>query len=172
MNREGNSRYYKKITDEIRHRIPHAVLRTTVITGFPGEGESEFDELRSFIEQTRFNHVGVFVFSLQRETRAHTLGERVKPKVAKRRKDVLLAQQREISNRLLQAEVGKTFDVLIEEKIRGENLYFGRSYHFAPEVDGVFVVESEREIAPGAIIRVQSTSAEDYDLHGYEVLQK
>ncbi len=172
MKREGNSQYYKKVIDEIRNQIPHAVFRTTVITGFPGEGVKEFVELRRFIEKVKFNHVGVFVFSMQRETGAYQLGERVKIRVAERRKDVILSQQREISHGLLGAEVGRTFDVLIEERIQGEKLYFGRSYHFAPEVDGIFVVKSEREITPGSIIRVRATSAEDYDLHGREVLQE
>ena len=171
MNREGNSLYYEKIIDEIRSRIPHAVLRTTLITGFPGEGKDEFEELLAFIKRIRFNHVGAFVFSPQSETRAYQLDERVKTRIAEQRREIILTHQKGISRELLQSEVGKTFDVLIEEKIENEKLYFGRSYHFTPEVDGLFVIESERTLKPGSIVRVKATSAEDYDLHGREILQ-
>jgi ribosomal protein S12 methylthiotransferase len=171
MNREGNSLYYKKIIDEIRSRIPHAVLRTTLITGFPGEGKDEFEELLAFIKRIRFNHVGAFVFSPQSETRAYQLDERVKTRIAQQRREIILTHQKGISRELLHSEVGKTFDVLIEEKIENEKLYFGRSYHFTPEVDGLFVIESERTLKPGSIVRVKATSAEDYDLHGREILQ-
>ena len=166
MTREGNSLSYEKLIGEIRNRIPHAVLRTTLITGFPGEGNREFDELISFIHRIRFNHVGAFVFSPQRETGAYKLHGRVKKGIAEERKEKLLTHQKSISRELLQSEVGKTFDVLIEEKIRNEGLYFGRSYHFAPDVDGLFVVESKRQLKPGSITSVRVTSAEEYDLHG------
>jgi ribosomal protein S12 methylthiotransferase len=170
MNREGNSLYYEKIIDEIRSRMPHAVLRTTLITGFPGEGEDEFEELLAFIKRVRFNHVGAFVFSPQFETRAIQLDERVKTEIADQRREIILTHQKGISSERLQSEVGKTFDVLVEEKIENEKLYFGRSYHFTPEVDGLFVIESQRQLKPGSIVRVEATSAEDYDLHGREIL--
>lgn len=166
MNREGNAAQYESIIAGIRNHIPHAVLRTTLITGFPGEGKREFEELLSFIEHIRFNHVGVFVFSPQRETVAYNLHGKVKKGVAERRKETLLSCQRSISRELLQSEVGKTFDVLIEEKVEKERLYFGRSYHFAPDVDGLFVVESDGQLKTGSVVKVLTHSAEDYDLHG------
>ena len=166
MNREGNAAQYESIIAGIRKHIPHAVLRTTLITGFPGEGKREFEELLSFIKHIRFNHVGVFAFSPQRETVANSLHGRVKKGVAERRKETLLNCQRSISRELLQSEVGKTYDVLIEEKIEKERLYFGRSYHFAPDVDGLFVVESKRQLKTGSIVKVRTHSAEEYDLHG------
>jgi ribosomal protein S12 methylthiotransferase len=172
MNREGTSQYYEKLIDEIRIQIPHAVFRTTLITGFPGEGKDEFKELLSFINRVKFNHVGAFVFSPQRETGAYYLHGQVKTIIAEQRREVMLTSQRVISKKLLESEIGKTFDVLIEEKIENEKLYFGRSYHFAPEVDGLFVIESERQLKPGSIVKAKVTSAEDYDLHGREIIEE
>jgi ribosomal protein S12 methylthiotransferase len=166
MSREGNATRYERLIENIRNIIPHAVFRTTLITGFPGEGKAEFEELTAFIDRIRFNHVGVFVYSPQRETQAFKLHGRVQNSVAERRKKELLSRQRIISRELLQAEIGKSFDVLVEERVDKENIYFGRSYHFAPEVDGIFVVESKKEIEPGTIVKVRAESAEDYDLHG------
>jgi len=166
MNREGDSRYYEKVIGRIRDRIPHAVFRTTLITGFPGEGEEEFEELLGFVERIKFNHVGVFTYSPQRETRASALRDRVKGRIAEERREVILARQREISHSLLEAETGKSFDVLIEERVQGEDLYLGRSYHFAPEVDGLFVVRTATELGPGSLVKAKVTAADDYDLHG------
>jgi ribosomal protein S12 methylthiotransferase len=90
----------------------------------------------------------------------------VKKKVAEERRSAVLQLQRTISRKKLTQEIGKTFDVLVEEKVQGEDLYFGRSYHFAPEVDGVFVLRSEEEIVPGSIVTARVTRADDYDLHG------
>jgi ribosomal protein S12 methylthiotransferase len=169
MNREGDGRAYGEVVARIRERFPQAVIRTTVITGFPGEGEAEFEELLSFIDRVRFNHLGAFVFSPQRGTEAFHLKDRVKSRIAEKRREILLARQRAISGTLLHEEIGRDFDVLIEEKIEGDDRAFGRSYHFAPEVDGVFVVQSSRKIQPGSIVRAQVTRADDYDLHGIEM---
>jgi ribosomal protein S12 methylthiotransferase len=166
MKRTGNARTYEDLLRKIRAHIPHAVLRTTLITGFPGEGKREFEELLSFVERIKFNHVGVFVFSPQRETAAYSIRGRVRKSVAERRKDMLLLKQKGISHEILHAEIGNIHDVLIEESIQNENLYLGRSYHFAPEVDGLFVVQSRRHLEPGDIVKVRVDSSEDYDLHG------
>jgi ribosomal protein S12 methylthiotransferase len=169
MNREGDGHEFEEAIIRIRERFPNAVLRTTVMTGFPGEGETEFEELLSFIDRVKFNHLGVFVFSPQRGTEAFHLRDRVKTRIAEKRRDTLLARQKAISRSLLQGEIGKDFDVLIEEQIQDDERAFGRSYHFAPEVDGVFVVQSSRENHPGCIIRARVTRADDYDLHGIEM---
>jgi ribosomal protein S12 methylthiotransferase len=168
MNREGDAALYENVVETIRGCIERAILRTTVITGFPGESEVDFEELKEFISRIQFNHLGVFVFSPQRETKSAGLGDRIESVVAKSRKEKILSLQQSISRELLKKEVGKYFDVLIEEKIKGSTLYFGRSYHFAPEVDGVFVVKSQRIIENGSVINAKVTSSDDYDLHGRE----
>jgi ribosomal protein S12 methylthiotransferase len=169
MNRIGSRSYYKNIIDAIRVRFSNAVLRTTVIVGYPGESEDEFEELKRFVEETKFNHLGVFRFSPQRETEAFRLKGRVKPAIAEKRKEELLELQRKISRHHLEKDRGKQFWVLVEERVKNEPLYLGRSYHFAPEVDGVFVVRSEQEIKPGSIVTAKVTRADDYDLHGVDM---
>jgi ribosomal protein S12 methylthiotransferase len=168
MNRPGNAQLFEEIVARIRERVPRAVLRTTVISGFPGESKGDFDELLSFIERVRFNHLGVFVFSPQRGTEAFHLRQRVRVSTAEERRNTLLALQKEISGSLLKEEIGRDFDVLIEERIQEDDRFFGRSHHFAPEVDGVFLVRSSRELKPGDLIRARVTRADDYDLHGIE----
>jgi len=166
MRRVGDYISLKEIITKIRHYVPEAIIRTTVIVGFPGETEEDFNLLLHFIEEVQFNHLGVFTFSPQRETEAYALKERVPKRIAEERKNTIFEIQREISRRHLRKEVDQVFDVLIEERFKNDPLYLGRSYHFAPEVDGVFLLRSEKEIKPGSIVRAKVTSADDYDLHG------
>jgi ribosomal protein S12 methylthiotransferase len=170
MGREGNAAAYENLIHEIRACIPDAVFRTTVITGFPGEGEREFGELLDFIKRVRFHHLGVFTFSPQRETEAYKMQERVSRSKAENRKRIILETQRTVSHDLLRGEIGKTVNVLVEERVQGQDMYFGRSHHFAPEVDGLFVLHSWRDHRPGSIVRATTTAAEDYDLHGREIV--
>jgi ribosomal protein S12 methylthiotransferase len=166
MNRGGGYESYLKMTDLIRGRFPDAVLRTTLMVGFPGEGEEEYDLLTKFVEEVRFDHLGVFRFSPQPGTGAASLEGRAASRVAGRRRDALLARQREISRERLRRNLGKTFDVLVEERFEGDSRYIGRSYHFAPEVDGLFMVESKKTLAPGDLVKAVVTSSDDYDLYG------
>jgi ribosomal protein S12 methylthiotransferase len=170
MKREGDSGLYERVIDKIRNRYPSAVLRTTFIAGFPGETNSNFNELMVFIERVRFNHLGIFVYSPQPLTTAYRLGARVEASTAEKRKALLLETQRAISRSHLEQEIGKIHQVLIEEKLGDEDIYFGRSYHFAPEVDGLFVVRSQDKVLdPGTLMRAEVTDAHDYDLHGCAV---
>jgi len=166
MGRKGSYRSYIELIEKIRMSIPDAVLRTTLIVGFPGENEDDFSLLKKFVQEARFNHIGVFCFSPQRETEAYKMKEKVGLKVAKLRKAEIMEIQSIISHKLLNREVGKSFDVLVEESVEGEKLFLGRSYHFAPEVDGVFIIKSEREISPGTMIKARVIRADTYDLYG------
>ncbi len=166
MHRRGSGERYRDLVSRIKERVPDAVFRTGVIVGYPSENEADFHVLLDFIREVEFNHLGVFVFSPQRETEAAGLHGRVKKRVAEKRRNTILELQRAISRKKLTQEIGKTFNVLVEEKVQGEDLYFGRSYHFAPEVDGIFVLQSEEEIDPGSIVTARVTRADDYDLHG------
>jgi len=166
MHRFGSGDYFRGLLSRIRNRYPDAVFRTTVIVGYPGESEADFRELLDFAGDAKFNHLGVFVFSPQQETEASRMGERVKKSVAEKRRETILELQKRVSGENLGKEVEKVFPVLVEERTGEDNLYFGRSYHFAPEVDGVFVVQSKRKLDPGTIVRARVTRADDYDLHG------
>lgn len=174
MKRNGDSLLYMKLIDEVREKISEAVLRTTVMVGFPGEGEEDFQTLLNFIKKVRFNHLGVFVFSPQKETDAYRLKGRVRRPTGERRKREVMLIQQGISRELLQREIGKVHDVLIDEVLNTgvgkgtscNSVYIGRSFHFAPEVDGFFLVRSSKPLKPGRIIRARVTEAECYDLHG------
>jgi ribosomal protein S12 methylthiotransferase len=169
MNRSGGAQEYGELMERIREKIPGAVLRTTVIVGFPGESERDFDMLLSFIRKVRFDHLGVFAFSPQEGTAAFSLKERVSKNIAEERRRTLMSVQQDISRGRLGRFVGRTFPVLVEERFEGDNLYIGRSYHFAPEVDGLFLIRSEKAIDPGSIVAARVTAAGDYDLHGVPV---
>ncbi len=169
MRRDGDYHSYREMVAEIRKNIPHAVLRSTFIVGFPGETEEEFTMLLDFIQEIRFNHLGVFAFSPQEHTDAAVLPMMVNKRTAEKRREAVLALQKNISKEILSEERGKSFPVLIEESIEGEHISLGRSYHFAPEVDGLFVVRSTKRIEPGSLIRAQVTHAGDYDLFGMAV---
>jgi len=169
MNRWGDIEYYKDIVSKIRKTIYNAILRTSIIVGFPGETEDDFKQLMQFILENQFDHIGVFTFSAQRETEAYKLKGGIKKKTALERKDKILEIQKDISKRRLEQNTGKVFDVLIEEKFKNNNLYFGRSYHFAPDVDGVFVVKSNRDINPGEVVKAKVSWTDYYDLHGVEI---
>jgi len=166
MHREGDYEMYMDVVRTIRARLPGVILRTTLIVGFPGEGSEEFDILTKFIREAEFDHLGVFIYSPQRGTDSYRMKKNVSMKIAEQRKKKILEIQRHVSRSRLRAHVGKVFDVLMEERVEGENYYFGRSVHFAPEVDGVFVVRSERRLKPGCIVKALVTSSDDYDLHG------
>ena len=166
MNRGGDHDEYIGMVDTLRTRFEDAVLRTTLIVGFPGEGAAEFELLQAFVEEARFDHLGVFLFSPQEGTAAFSFKGRVGKKTAEERKKRLLELQRGISRERLSRSVGRDFEVLVEERVAGKNLYLGRSRHFAPEVDGVFVLESARELRPGDLVWARVTRSDDYDLHG------
>jgi len=169
MHRDGDYYSYREIIAEIRKKIPHAVLRSTFIVGFPGETEEDFTMLLDFMQEIRFNHLGVFVFSPQEHTDAAVLPMMVDEKTAEKRREAVFALQKNISKEMLSEERGKTFPVLIEENIEEEHISLGRSYHFAPEVDGLFVVHSNTWIEPGSLIRALVTHTGDYDLFGMAV---
>jgi ribosomal protein S12 methylthiotransferase len=166
MNRGGGYKSFLEMVERIRRRYPEAVLRTTLMVGFPGEGGEDFDLLMKFVGEAEFDHLGVFRFSPQPGTGAASLEGRAASRTAGRRRNALLARQREISRERLRRNLGKTFDVLIEERFERDPRYIGRSYHFAPEVDGLFMVESKETLAPGDLVKALVTDSDDYDLYG------
>ncbi len=166
MHRDGDFGTYRDIIAQARQNIPHAVLRSNFIVGFPGESREDFALLLDFIREIRFNHVGVFVFSPQEHTDAAGIAMTVDERTAELRKEAVYALQKDISKEILAEELGKTFSVLIEENIEEEHISLGRSYHFAPEVDGLFVMRSNRRIEPGSLVRARVTHTGEYDLFG------
>lgn len=150
--------------DTIRKKDPKAVLRTTVITGFPGETEADFHTLVQFIKTVRFDHLGVFTYSDADDLASHRLQKHVPEAVARKRHDTVMAVQADISRTINEHLVGETVEVLVEENPE-EGLYLGRTQFQAPDVDGVtFIYDSGLEI--GSRVKVKITDGFEYDISG------
>jgi ribosomal protein S12 methylthiotransferase len=158
---------FEKI-DLIRRHIPDAALRTTVITGFPGETDKDFEVLKEFVQSARFNHLGAFVYSDSEDLAAHRLANPVPGKIARQRHDALMACQQKISLNINRGYIGKTLPVLIED-CPEDGLCVGRTMFQAPEVDGITCVYSSVHsniLLPGSFADVRITDALEYDLSG------
>ncbi|MBC5793591.1 MAG: 30S ribosomal protein S12 methylthiotransferase RimO [Sphaerospermopsis sp.] len=164
MNRPWQGRVNDGIIERIKTALPSAVLRTTLIVGFPGETEEHFQHLLEFTERHEFDHVGVFTFSPEEGTPAYNLPNQLPQELMVERRDQIMALQQPISLRKNQEEVGKIVDVLIEQENPGSGELIGRSARFSPEVDGQVYVTGEARL--GTIVPVKITSADAYDLYG------
>jgi ribosomal protein S12 methylthiotransferase len=146
--------------------LPEVALRTSIMVGFPGETDAEFEELLRFVERVQFDHVGVFRFSPEAGTRAAKLSEQVPDEIKRQRYHLLLELQRTVSGKRLQRWVGQTVPVLIEGlHAETELLLTGRMPAQAPEVDGMAII-TKGESHPGEIRSVRITAATDYDVIG------
>ncbi len=159
----------ERLLDRLRERIERLVLRTTLIAGFPGESDAQFEELLEFVQQRRFERLGAFSYSEEPETPAAGLDGILPKGVRQSRRDRLLAAQQEIAFAWSASQVGRSLDVLIDRDIPGEkNAYIGRTYADAPEVDGVVYVTGEG-LAPGEIVPTEIVATREYDLIGVAV---
>ncbi len=156
-----------QLFDTIRARVPQAVLRTTVIVGFPGETDQDFRQLMQFVKNVRFDNLGVFTYSDSEDLASHHLGDHVSPKKAKQRYDELMACQKSISFENNNRHIGKAYDVLMDEAPE-ENLFIGRTCFQAPEVDGITYVQAHG-LKIGEFVRVKIIDALGYDLSGEPV---
>jgi ribosomal protein S12 methylthiotransferase len=171
MGREYTREDLRRLFDKIRLKVPDAVLRTTLILGFPGETEKDFETLLRFIEDIRFDHLGVFLYSDSRDLSSHALPEHVPAGVAQERYDQLMSCQLDISARNYQKYIGQTLEVLVEEEVE-DRLYAGRTAFQAPEVDGMTYIkfaEGQSEAKIGSFVRIKVTDAMEYDLIGDSV---
>ena len=170
MNRPWQGQVNDGIIERIKEAIPEAVLRTTFIVGFPGETEEHFEHLLNFVERHQFDHVGVFTFSPEEETPAYGMPLQVPSEVAQERRNRLMEVQQPISLQKNQTCIGKTVPVLIEQENPETGQLIGRSPRFAPEVDGLVYVQGEAPL--NAIVPVQITQADVYDLYGKTAVKK
>ncbi len=164
MQRRVNSDQTRELVGKLRERIPNVVLRTTFITGFPGETDQQFEELKQFVEETRFERMGVFTYSLEPGTPAVKLEGHLPEDVKAARRDELMALQQEIAFEHADKMIGYELDVLIDEEI-GEGVYVGRSYADAPEIDANVIVRGV-DLQPGDMVPVEIMERQDYDLVG------
>jgi ribosomal protein S12 methylthiotransferase len=169
MNRHGNSALIKETVNKLRERVDGIILRTTAMVGFPGETEEDFRELCEFVKEAKFDRFGAFVFSEEEGTVAATLDGVVDMQTRQDRYDCLMATQLTVTEELNEKEIGKTKTVLVEGFDTVAEVYYGRSYADAPDVDGRVYFTSKTKLLPGAFCDVEITEALDYDLVGHSV---
>jgi ribosomal protein S12 methylthiotransferase len=167
QNRNITTQQTMALIKKIRKAMPQGFVRTTFITGLPGETQADFDEMRAFVNESRFERVGVFVYSKEEGTKAALMQDQVAEKTKKLRLDSLMKDQQIISAQIQQSFVGRTLKVLIEEKEKdSKETYIGRSEYDAPDVDGVVYVRSKKPLKAGDFVQVLITDAYEYDLAG------
>ena len=155
-----------RLVEQMRNAVPDIALRTTLIAGYPGETESDFEELCNFVRETRFDRLGIFTYSHEENTHAHQLEDNVPQEVKQERAETVMAIQQEISAELNRARIGKEYDVLFDRK---EGDYFiGRTQYDSPEVDNEVLVAATDDayVRVGDFARVEITGSEAYDLFG------
>jgi ribosomal protein S12 methylthiotransferase len=170
MKRGGNRRSLERLIERVRRRVPGIAVRTTFITGFPGETEEDFAELLSFVKTVEFDRVGVFTYSDEEGTPAFDLTDKVPARIAARRRTALMKEQRRISRRKNKARVGEVARVLFEgESKESELLWQGRMETQAPDIDGCVLINDVPDgvvPSPGEFVNVEITEAHEYDLIG------
>src|SRR5438128_1516042 len=168
MKRGGNRESLERLIERVRKRVPNIAVRTTFITGFPGETEEDFNELLVFIRNIEFDRVGVFTYSDEEGTPAFNLPNKIDPKIAKRRRDRLMKEQATISRRKNRARIGETVRVLFEgESKESELLWQGRMETQAPDIDGCILINDapiDFIPLPGDFVKVLIEEAHEYDL--------
>ena len=169
MNRKTTGKHIEDTIALIRAHIPEAVLRTTLITGFPGETDEEFDALYDFVKKIEFDRLGVFAYSKEEGTPAAIMSGQVAEEIKEERKNKIMQLQQEISLRKNQALIGKDFEVIIEKEIE-PNLYEARSYRDVPEIDGIIYVKALSSHNEGEFTKVTIKDAMEYDLLGDEII--
>lgn len=168
MRRRSTSGSIRSTINRLKEAIPDIHIRTTFITGFPGETEEDFDQLLQFAEEMEFARLGVFAYSQEENTPAGQMEEQVPEEIRAERADAVMRAQMDISLRLNRKKIGKVFEVLVEEK-DDDGSYIGRTAYDAPEIDDSVIFTSERDLAPGDMVNVLIQDAFDYDLTGMEV---
>ena len=167
MKRPGTGKHYEKLLARIRERVPDVSLRTTFIVGFPGETDTEFEELCSFVRSVRFDHVGVFTYSHEEGTTAHDLADDVPAAVKKKRRNALMAEQKRIVARAQKRRVGDCVRVMVDGPAPEHELVWrGRLAGQAPEIDPVvyFTDANPDALRPGALLEAEIVGAREYDL--------
>ena len=169
MNRRGDSAYLRETVNKIREKLPDAVIRTTFIVGFPGEGEEEFENLAEFVNEMEFDRLGCFAFSPQEGTPAFDMENQVEEDVKVRRGEIIMQDQLEIVTLKNQSRIGKTYRVIVEDYDSYSDSYSGRTYMDAPEIDGTISFTTDKNYENGDFADVVIIGVNDYDLIGKDI---
>ena len=167
MKRQISSKEMEELIIAIREKVPGICLRTTLIAGFPGETEDDVEELKDFLQQQRFDRVGIFTYSHEEGTSGFALADDVPAEEKEKRAQEIMEMQQEISFELNQEKVGKIFKTIIDKKEAGR--YLGRTEFDSVEVDNEVVIHSSKKLSPGEFYNVRISKAYDYDLEGEEI---
>ena len=171
MGRRTNSKELRDMVHYLRQEIPDIALRTTLITGFPGESEQDFEQLKEFVEELRFDRLGVFTYSREEDTPAAAMEEQVPEEVAEKRRDEIMQIQQKIAFEKTSAQIGRALEVMVEGSLPEDGVYITRTYMDAPEVDGYVFVATDWNLMSGDFLNVKITGADEYDLIG-EVIEE
>ena len=172
MNRHGDSAAIRTVIKKLRDAVPDLTLRTTFIVGFPGETDADFEALCRFVEETRFDRMGVFAYSAEEGTPAAAMPGQIDEQTKQDRVDILMKLQMGINAEKNEQKIGSTVRVLVEDYDPVSEAHFGRSAADAPEIDGKVYFKSERRVAPGSFVDVKVREVVDYDLYGRLVTKK
>ena len=165
MNRHGGSALIREVVSKLRKEIPDVVIRTTFIVGFPGETDEDFTELCEFVNEQKFEHVGVFTYSREEGTPAYKM-EQIDEQIKLDRYDIIMRDQLVINEENNQKKVGKTIKVLCEGYDPITETYYGRSEADAPDIDGKIYFKGRKGIADGSFVDVEINEVLEYDLYG------
>lgn len=166
MGRHTDRQELKDIVTKLRDRIPDICLRTTLITGFPGETQEDHESLLEFVDEMEFDRLGVFTYSPEEDTSAALFDGQIDEEVKRDRQADIMELQQEIAFEKAQETVGSTLLVMVEGKVPDEHAYVARSYKDAPDVDGFVFIQTGRELMTGDFVRVRITGSHEYDLIG------
>ena len=166
MGRKTNQATLRDMIGRLRERIPDIALRTTLISGFPGETQEDFEELYNFVDEMEFDRLGVFPYSQEEDTVAAAMEDQIPEEVKNARRDELMELQQEIAFEKAEEMIGRELVVMIEGKVADEDTYVSRTYRDAPNVDGYLFVNTTANLMTGDLVRVRVTDANEYDLIG------
>lgn len=166
MGRRTNKQEIMEIVGKLRKEIPDIIIRTTLITGFPGETEDDFEEMMDFVDEMEFDRLGVFTYSPEEGTPAASFENQVEEEVKADRQCELMELQQDIAFEKSEKKIGREMLAIIEGKVADENAYIGRTYMDAPNIDGYVFINTGEALMTGDFVRVKITGASDYDLIG------
>ena len=170
MNRRGDKEYLYDLFATIKKEVPNVILRTTLITGFPGETKEDFNELKQFIQDIRFDHLGCFAYSREEGTASYNFPHQVRSDIKEKRKDEIMEMQEIISYEQNKKHVGEVMEGIVISYDEKSDTYYLRSYYNAPDdIDGNIMFTSDDKLSVGDIVKVKITNAFVYDLFGEEV---
>lgn len=164
MGRWTNREQIEKTVEKLREEIPDIALRTTLITGFPGETEDDFEQVKEFVKKMEFDRLGVFTYSREEDTPAAEMDGQIDEEVKEARRDEIMQIQQDIAFDKSNSRVGEIYEVMIEGRLPDEGVYIARTYMDAPDVDGYVFIQSDYNLDSGDFVKVEVTRSDEYDL--------